>query len=84
MEDILAIVFIFGGGTLIGLSFSPVGRAVAKRILGNTEAGETDPAILEELDRMRSELTEVQERLDFAERMLAQKREPGQIGAQSE
>ena len=85
MEDILAIVFLFGGATCVGLAFSPVGRALAERIRGGGPDGAgTDPAVLEEIERMRGELSEVQERLDFAERMLAQKREPGQIGAQSE
>lgn len=81
MEDILAIVFLFGGGTCIMLAFSPVGKALADRIRGGIPGSGTDPEVLEELERMRGELTEVQERLDFAERMLAQKREPGELEA---
>ena len=34
MEDILAIIFLFGGGTLGLLAFSPVGKAIAERIRG--------------------------------------------------
>jgi hypothetical protein len=34
-----------------------------------------------ELDSLRSELSELHERMDFAERMLAQRQEPGKIGA---
>jgi flagellin-like hook-associated protein FlgL len=33
-----------------------------------------------EVDRLRQELGEAQERLDFAERLLAQKREPRGVG----
>ncbi len=75
MEDILALVLIFGGGTLIAISFSPVGRAIADRIRGAGAVAEPDPAVLDELDRMRGELAELHERVDFTERLLAQKRE---------
>ena len=34
MEDILAIVFIFGGGSLFLLAISPIGKAIAERIRG--------------------------------------------------
>lgn len=78
MEDILALVLIFGGGTLIAISFSPVGRAIADRIRGAAPA-EPDTAVLDELDRMRGELAELHERVDFTERLLAQKREANQL-----
>ena len=69
MEGILAIVFIFGGGTLFLLSVSPVGRALADRLRGN--AGPTqDPELLAEVDALRQEVAELHERVDFAERVL--------------
>jgi DNA-binding ferritin-like protein len=84
MEDILAIVLIFGGGSIFLLAISPVGKAVADRIRagGGGPPGEvverlkeSQIAVLEEVDHLRQEMTEVQERLDFAERLLAQHRE---------
>ncbi len=78
MEDILALILIFGGGTLIAISFSPVGRAIADRIRGQAPA-EPDPALYEELERVRGELSELHERVDFTERLLAQRREEGQL-----
>lgn len=75
MEDILAITFIFGGGSLFLLAISPVGKAVAERIRGRIPHPGPDPEILAELDALRAEMTEVQERLDFAERLLADKRQ---------
>jgi hypothetical protein len=69
MEDVLAILLIFGGGTTVLLAFSPVGKALAERIRGGARG--PDPEVLAELDQLRGELMEVQERLDFAERMLA-------------
>lgn len=69
MEDILAIVLFLGGGAVVGISFSPVGKAIASRIRGQGEI-HTDPEVLAELDDLRAQLSEVHERLDFAERML--------------
>lgn len=86
MEDILAITFIFGGGSLFLLAISPVGRAIADRIRGVgvptnvlEKMKESHVRVLEEVDQLRQELTEVQERLDFAERLLAQQRELGRL-----
>jgi hypothetical protein len=73
-EDILALLLIFGGGTLVALSFSPVGRALAERIRGR-DASQPDPAVIEELERLRNEMTELHERVDFTERLLAKARE---------
>lgn len=89
MEDILAIVLIFGGATLVLLSMSPIGRAVAHRIKGGSistgdgslrRLEETQNTVLDELDVLRQEVAEVQERLDFAERLLAKHREPAKLG----
>lgn len=74
MEDILAIVLIFGGGTAIALAFSPLGKAVADRLRHGklpVQAPNADPAIYDELDRLRTDVSELQERVDFAERLLA-------------
>jgi hypothetical protein len=76
MEDILAIILIFGGGTAIAISFSPIGRAIAERIRGHGAIAETDPALIADVDDMRAQLSELQERVDFAERLLAKDREP--------
>ena len=79
MEDILAIVLIFGGGSLVALSFSPVGRAFADRIRGRHAAPVPDAAVYEELDHLRQDVTELQERVDFTERLLAKAREADQL-----
>jgi Tfp pilus assembly protein PilO len=90
IEGILAILLIFGGGTAVALGFSPVGRAFADRIRGKhgvaadaeelrAELAEQREAQAEELQRMRQEVGELAERLDFAERLLAQQRDPQRI-----
>lgn len=78
MEGILAITFIFGGGSLFLLAMSPVGKAIADRIRHGTQplgGGETDAGVLSELEQLRHDVTELQERVDFAERLLAGKKE---------
>ena len=74
MEDIVAIIFLFGGGTVVLLSFSPLGKALAERIRHGKQplpAPEVDTALYEEVDHIRAELSEIHERLDFTERLLA-------------
>jgi hypothetical protein len=84
MEGVLFIVIVFGGGMLFLLSKSEIGRALADRIRGSSAGGQPDPALLEEVDRLRIEVAELQERMDFAERMLAAKKEPDRLGRLSE
>jgi hypothetical protein len=70
-----AAVFILRG---------PFGRAIAERIAGRARTGAEDQELQElrgEVDEMRQQLGEVQERLDFAERLLARQDErAGRLG----
>ncbi len=65
----VALVKIFRG---------PIGAALAERIRGHAGAAE-DPTVAAEVDQLRARLAELEERLDFAERMLAQAREAVQL-----
>jgi hypothetical protein len=84
VEDILAIVFLFGGGTLAAIAFSPIGRAVADRIRRRT--GRTDQDLAEQaelrdaLDGLRREVAELAERVDFMERLTARAKEEKRLG----
>lgn len=80
MEGVLFIVIVFGGGMLVLLSKTEIGRAISDRIRGVTPGSHADPALLEEVDRLRNDVAELQERMEFAERLLASKREAGQLG----
>jgi hypothetical protein len=77
MEGVLFIVIVFGGGMLFALSKTEIGRALADRIRG--EGATQDQALLEEVDRLRHDVVELQERVEFTERMLAAKRDAGQL-----
>jgi hypothetical protein len=80
MEGILAVIFIFGGGTLFLLSISPVGRALADRLRGRGAEPVQDPELLAEVDALRQEVAELHERVDFAERILLNNSERKELG----
>ena len=80
MEGILAITFIFGGGTAFLLAISPIGKAIAERIRAHGAVPMHDPELLAEVDALRRDVSELQERVDFAERLLAQSQERQQVG----
>ncbi len=81
MEGILAVIFLFGGGTLFLLSVSPVGKALAERIRNQGVRIAQDPEVLADVDALRAEVAELHERVDFAERLLAQRQESDKLGA---
>src|SRR2546426_58502 len=70
----LAIVLIFGGGTLFLLAISPVGRAIAERIR-RPGGGALPEDVRGELDELRSELTGEVHQLRTDVRGLAELRE---------
>ncbi len=83
IEGVLAVTFIFGGGSVFLLAISPIGRAIADRIRGRGGVSdqrvhvlqENQDALMDEMDAVRSEVVDIQERLDFAERLLARGKE---------
>jgi hypothetical protein len=80
MEGVLAVTFIFGGGTAFLLAISPIGRAIAERIRAHGAIPMQDPELLAEVDALRRDVSELQERVDFTERLLAQSQERQQVG----
>jgi hypothetical protein len=84
VADIIAIVLLFGGGSVFLFSISPIGKAIADRIrnAGSSPQSAVEPRVLEvleEVDQLRTDLGEVQERLDFIERVLARKPDPERL-----
>lgn len=76
MEDVLAIILIFGGGAATLIAYSPVGKAIADRIRRKGLLIQ-DPEVIEDLNQLRGEVAELHERLDFAERLLSDRSESG-------
>jgi hypothetical protein len=60
----------------------PLGKALADRIAGRTSpegtSAETE-ALRGEVEELRYRLTDLEERLDFTERVLARHKSPGQL-----
>jgi hypothetical protein len=73
-DVIIAVALALG---LVKIFRGPIGAAIAERIRGGAPAG--DPGLAAEVDHLRGRLAEVEERLDFAERLLAQVREADQL-----
>lgn len=74
-----AFAFWLGMGLAgLGVTFGPIGHAIgrwidARSLRGGPAPGEIDSR-LAELDQVAQRLAEVEERLDFTERLLAQGR----------
>jgi len=77
---LIPVLFVFFTG-LVVLSKTAIGKALARRIGGDVgTAGALEGEVRElraEVDALRSELMETQERLDFAERLVASGRREG-------
>jgi len=76
----IPVMFVFFTG-LVVLSKTAIGKALARRIGGDAGiAGALEGEVRElraEVDALRGELMETQERLDFAERLVASGRREG-------
>ena len=74
-QDMIVAVALAVG--MVKIFKGPIGAAIAERIPGATTA--EDPAHAADMEHLRGRLAEVEERLDFAERLLAQAREADQL-----
>ena len=69
MNSAEAIAFL-GLAFLLAKVFGPIGAAIGARLRGGGDTT-SDKLLAEDIDEMRTRLAEVEERLDFAERLLA-------------
>lgn len=76
----VALFFTIGA---VAILRGPIGKAIADRVAGRGPerlgSGETE-GLHVDVEELRYRVTELEERLDFAERVLAQRREPEQLG----
>ena len=68
-NDTIALLAVVMAVVMVKLFKGPLGQAIADRFRGTAPP---DPGVLDELEAVKTRLAEVEERLDFAERMLAQ------------
>ena len=88
LREVLETLIVVAGIVLV--AYSPVFRAIGNRIMHGRTLAPGTPQVVEdervdnlsgEVAALRRELDATHERLDFAERMLAQSRERGAIPA---
>ena len=84
----MAVILLFGGGTVFLLAISPIGKALAARIGGKKLPAEDDETAeeimelrreVEELRHVGEQMSELGERVDFLERLVAKQREPERL-----
>ncbi len=79
-DAVVATVFFTGAFVVL----RPLVSALARRIGGEVHpprAPEVDEAVQSELHRLRDDVDQLAERLDFAERLLAKQRDASRLGA---
>lgn len=76
--EFILIMSILGSSVALVFFFAvPLRRAWLRKIEGAAPA--VDPEVLGELDHLRARVGELEERLDFAERLLARQPEAGAL-----
>lgn len=84
------LVALLGSIPLLGILgwtavkiLGPIGQAVSRRIAGGSDGEYLErrvDSLTAELEQVKLQLAETHERLDFTERLLAQDRNPDQLG----
>jgi hypothetical protein len=85
LEGIAAVVLLLGAGLIVATLIWPLIRALARRVEGGTASMEMQTELdglrerVRQLEEMQPRLAELEERLDFTERIVAQGREPERL-----
>ena len=85
LEGIAAVVLLLGAGLIVAALLWPLIRAFARRIEGGAASAgmqaemDTLRERLRQLEEMAPRMAELEERLDFAERIVAKSREPDRL-----
>lgn len=85
---LLTMVALVSGVLLLGVIMGPIGRAFGRRVEGRGLAEADLNALRDDVQAgtaevadLRREVAELQERVDFAERVLAAPRDPSALSA---
>jgi Tfp pilus assembly protein PilO len=90
LEDVAAIVLLLGVGLILAAMLWPLIRAIAKRIEGGSPGAEMQGELdtlrerVQQLEAMQPRMAELEERVDFAERLLTRGQEAPSAGARSD
>jgi Tfp pilus assembly protein PilO len=85
LEGIAAVVLLLGAGLIIAALLWPLIRALARRIEGGAPSTEMQAELdglrerVRQLEEMQPRMVELEERVDFTERIVAKTREPDRL-----
>jgi uncharacterized protein Yka (UPF0111/DUF47 family) len=85
LEGIAAIVLLLGASLIMAALIWPLVRAFAKRIEGTAPTAEMQTELdslrerVRQLEEIAPRMSELEERVDFTERIVAQGREPDRL-----
>ncbi len=85
LNDLAAVVLLLGAGLIVAALLWPLIRAFARRIEGGGASAEREAEMdalrerVRRLEEMAPRMAELEERLDFAERIVANTREPDRL-----
>jgi hypothetical protein len=85
LEGIAAVVLLLGAGLIVAALIWPLIRALARRVEGGAPSPEMQAELdglrerVRQLEEMQPRMAELEERVDFTERIVAQGREPDRI-----
>jgi Tfp pilus assembly protein PilO len=85
LEGIAAVVLLLGAGLIVAALIWPLIRALARRIEGATPGTEVQAELdglrerVRQLEEMQPRMAELEERVDFTERIVAKTREPDRL-----
>jgi hypothetical protein len=85
LNDLAAVVLILGAGLVVAALIWPLIRALARRIEGGAPSTEMQTELdglrerVRQLEEMPPRMAELEERVDFTERIVAQGREPDRL-----
>jgi hypothetical protein len=85
LEDMAAVALLLGVGLILAALVWPLIKAIARRIEGGAASVEVQAELesmrdrLRQLEEMQPRMLELEERVDFTERMVAKGREPDRL-----
>lgn len=85
LEGIAAVVLLLGAGLIIAALLWPLIRALARRIEGGAPSTEMQAELdglrerVRQLEEMQPRMVELEERVDFTERIVAKTREADRL-----
>jgi hypothetical protein len=85
LNDLAAVVMLLGAGLIVAALIWPLIRALARRIEGGAPSTEMQAELdglrerVRQLEEMPPRMAELEERVDFTERIVAKTREPDRL-----